>query len=200
MQFLLAPPPAPPPLFTLLSKLCMHLLQRRTVKLLQSYITTSFCVDIDHFKAKCGKLFHYISFSFCCCCCCFTICQRNIFTPCVVTYPTVRKHHFRQHFIWNCHKIIYPFSYFLPIQIPEWDCLGDTENPYETCLWFAVDFNNLKFSSSSSVDAFEITLAVFFSKAVYHLFSMCFVLHVLTINDFFFINSHWNAWLFFFLS
>ena len=53
-------------------------------------------------------------------------------------------------------------------------------------LWCAVDFNNLKFISSSNVDVPEITCSCIFSRAVYDLFSMCFVLHVLTINEFFF--------------
>ena len=107
-----------------------------------------------------------------------------IFTSCVVTYSTVRKHNFRQHFIWNFHENHIPFFAFLPIQIPERVCMGDTENHYETCLWFAVDFNNLKFISSTSGNAFEITCSCIFSRAVYDLFSMCFVL--CTYNKYFF--------------
>ena len=62
-----------------------------------------------------------------------------------------------------------------------------------------ISINNLKFISSSSVDAFEITCSCIFCRALYDLFSMCFVLHVLTINVFvcflfcfvfFFINIH----------
>ena len=136
-------------------------------------------------------------FVFCCCflhfanATCRNVFFFYIFTSCGVTYPnpTVRKHHFSisdntlfQFFM----KVIYLFHIFLPIQIPECVGLGDTENHYETCLWCAVDFNNLKFISSSSVDAFEITCSCIFFRAVYDLFSMFFVLHVLTINDFFF--------------
>ena len=167
-----SPPPSPTP-FTLLSKICMHLLQRRTVKMLQFYITTSFCVVIDHFNAICRKLFLYMIYIYIFfyfllyilptqlykCCCCFFF---YIFTSCVVTYPPVRKHHLRQHLIWNFHENHIPFSHFLPIQIPEWICLGDNENHYETWLWCAVDFNNLKFISSSTVDASEITCSCIF--------------------------------------
>ena len=115
------PTPTLPTPCTLPSKICMHLLQRRTVKILQFYITTSFCVDIDHFNAKCRKLFLYISvFVFCCCCSLHfanATCRNElffyIFTSCVVTYPTVRKHHFSQHLIWNFHENHIPlFAFF----------------------------------------------------------------------------------------
>ena len=148
-----APFPPPPPPFTLLSKICMHLLQCRTVKMLQFYITTPFCVDIDHFNTKCRKLLFFFCccclfvclFVFCfflfllfffvmfCCCCFFVVVVvvlhfanatcRNvyffffffffyIFTSCVVTYPTMRNHHFRQHLISNFHENHIPFFAF----------------------------------------------------------------------------------------
>ena len=95
--------------------------------MLQFYITTSFCVDIDHFNAKCRKWFLYIYmyiyicffFFFFFVIVVFYILPTQhvemyfffyIFTSCVV--PTVRKHHFRQHHIWNFHENHIPFFAF----------------------------------------------------------------------------------------
>ena len=174
--------------------------------MLQFYITTSFCDDIDHFNAKCRKLLLYIFvlfvFVYCCCCClhfanttgrnvfCFFFSlSLYIFTSCVVTYPTVRKHHFRQHLIWNFHENHENHIPFFPIQIPEWVCRGDTENHYETCLWCAVDFNNLKFNSSSSVDAFEITCScIFFQSRIRFVFNVFRI--ICTYNKRFFFHKY----------
>ena len=119
----------------------------------------------DHFNnAKCRKLFLYFFF--------FLHFFLQIFTSCVVSYPTVKKHHFRHTLFEIFMKIIYPFFTFLPIQIHVLSGLcnsirsenntlllsfpdahanprnmgppRDTENHYETRLWCAVDFNNLK--------------------------------------------------------
>ena len=86
-----------------------------------------------------------------------------IFTSCVGTYllweNTISDNTLFQIFM----KIVSLFLHVcLPIQIPEWVCIGDTENHYETRPWCAVDFNNLKLISSSSVDAFEITCSCMF--------------------------------------
>ena len=75
-------------------------------------------LTILHYDHLCRYFFFFFFF--------FTFCQRNmskcifflqIFTSCVVSYPTVKKHHFRQHLIWKFHENQIPFFTFLPIQI-----------------------------------------------------------------------------------
>ena len=140
MQFLHphSAPPTPTP-FTLLSKICMHLLQRRTIStqnvenylfilFIYSFIIIFVVVVVYILLTQHVVVVFFLQ---------FYILRCNIpysFTSCVVTYPTVRKHHFRQPLFEIFMKVIYPFSHFLPIQIPEWVYLGDTENHYETCL------------------------------------------------------------------
>ena len=97
-----------------------------------------------------------------------------IFTSCVVSYPTVKKYHFRKHLIWDFHENHIPFSHFCRFRYMYWVIWvtrsalntvpfyssfsdahanprniwvgppGDTENHYETRFWWAVDFSNLK--------------------------------------------------------
>ena len=183
--------------------------------MLQFYITSSFCVDIDHFNAKCRKLFLYI-YIFCCFCCCFFFCCcflhfasatcRNVFVYLLFyilrcNIPTVRKHHFRQHLIWNFHENQTPFFAFFAdsdtwVGLPGWYRESIWNEPL-MCRRFQQSNVHLVIKCRCIWDK----LYLYFSRVVYDLFSMCFVLHVLTINDFFlfvfFINIHWDAWLFF---
>ena len=137
-----SPPPPGHPLYIIIKD--MHALVTtyyRTVKMLQFYITTSFCVDTDHFNAKCRKLYMHI---YCFCSCCFlhfanATCRNVCFSlhfyilRCNITY--CEKTSFQTTpFFEIVMKIIYPFPAFF-VDSDTWMGLPLGVAGYRESLW-----------------------------------------------------------------